>query len=106
MNNIKYIGGRNGALSIREFRGYGQKLSVLLGKNKLMIHVMPEDEELGVMIFHLQSSEEETTLRAPVVDIKNAKKVMQNMNDAIDFCKEFQEREEEFKNAATLFPVK
>ena len=41
-----------------------------------MIHVMPEDEELGVMIFHLQSSEEETTLRAPVVDIKNAKKVM------------------------------
>lgn len=106
MNNIKYIGGRNGALSIREFRGYGQKLSVLLGKNKLMIHVMPEDEELGVMIFHLQSSEKETTLRAPVVDIKNAKKVMQNMNDAIDFCKEFREREEEFKNAASLFPVK
>lgn len=28
------------------------------------------------------------------------------MNDAIDFCKEFREREEEFKNAASLFPVK
>lgn len=103
---INYVSGRDGALSIREFRGYGQSLSVLQGKSKLMIHVMPEDEELGIMIFHLQSPEEETTLRAPVVDIKNAKKVIQNMNDAIDFCKEFREREEEFKNAAFLFPVK
>lgn len=72
---INYVSGRDGALSIREFRGYGQSLSVLQGKSKLMIHVMPEDEELGIMIFHLQSPEEETTLRAPVVDIKNAKKV-------------------------------
>lgn len=41
---INYVSGRDGALSIRKFREYGQSLSVLQGKNKLMIHVMPEGQ--------------------------------------------------------------
>lgn len=105
-NKIKYVKGIDGALNLREFCGYGQRLSILKGKDRLIVHVFPEDEKLGVVISNLEFSEEDVKFRAPRTEIQNAATVIQNIRDAIAFCKEFREREAEFKNASDIFPEK
>lgn len=92
---INFVAQRDsGVLLTKEYKGYGQILKISYDGFENIVRIEPEDPVFGVQI--LYTSGYPLTLVPPRFLVGAKDIVMKNIKDAELFCKEFEERRQEF----------